>query len=210
MQNDYCAPGGMAHRAGADLSGYAEIVPRIAAFARACRALGVPVVHVRMVSLPGGGSDSAAWLRLRLRSNSQFAEGSGGSLESVVLGSWGAEFVDGLRPEEGEPVVAKFRSSGFYETPLDLVLRGLGAETLLFAGCTTEGCVESTVRDAGYRDYFPVVLSDCVASGSRALHEASLLVMSAYRADVTTSDAVLAAWAAAAPAGAGLASGGSG
>ena len=101
-----------------------------------------------------------------------------------------------LQPEPGDAVVTKFRSSAFHNTNLDLVLRSNGIRTVLVAGCTTEGCVESTVRDACFYDYFPVVLSDCVGSDVRELHDASMLVMSAYRADVATSAEVLAAWSA--------------
>ena len=65
---------------------------------------------------------------------------------------------------------------------------------MLVAGCTTEGCVESTVRDLCFYDYFGVVLSDCVGSDVPALHEASMLVMSAYRADIAASSEVARAW----------------
>ena len=65
----------------------------------------------------------------------------------------------------------------------------------MVAGCTTEGCVESTVRDACFYDYFPVVVADCVGSDVPALHEASMLVMGAYRADVADSGEIMAAWA---------------
>ncbi len=50
------------------------------------------------------------------------------------------------------------------------------------------------MRDLGFHDYFAVVLADCVASDVRALHDASMLVMKAYRADVVDSAEVLAAW----------------
>ena len=62
------------------------------------------------------------------------------------------------------------------------------------SGCTTEGCVESTIRDLCFYDYFGVVLTDCVGSDVRELHDASMLVMSAYRADVLTSAEVAEAW----------------
>jgi ureidoacrylate peracid hydrolase len=79
-------------------------------------------------------------------------------------------------------VVSKHRFSGFFETELDEVLRGLGAKYLLVTGCTTSVCVEATVRDAMYRDYTCIVLEDCTAEPieadlPRSNHDASLLTI---------------------------------
>lgn len=193
MQNDYCSPGGMAHAAGGDVEHYGALARRIASFAAFCRERRAPVVLVRMVSLPEGRSDSPAWLRLRLRSNMQFGRAAG-PLDCVLEGSWGAELVPALTPHPTDVVVHKTRSSAFFRTPLESLLRAAGVDTVMVAGCTTEGCVEATVRDASYRDFFPVVLEDCVGSGNPELHEASLKVMSAYRADLAQSNAVIALW----------------
>ena len=194
MQNDCCSEGGSGHRAGGDISMYREIIPRIAWFAEACRLADVPVIHVRILTLPDGASDSPAWIRLRLRANANFDPSNEGAWDFTLEGTWGAEFVPELQPQDGEPVVTKFRSSAFRETNLDLLLRSNDIKNVMVAGCTTEGCVESTVRDLCFYDYFGIVLSDCVGSDVRELHDASMLVMSAYRADVATADQVVAEW----------------
>ena len=200
MQNDCCAVGGSADLAGADLSMYRDITPRIAALADACRRAGVPVIHVRIHTLPDGKSDSPAWIRFRMRANKNYDPSNEGIWHFTLEGSWGAAFIDELQPQQGDLVVTKFRSSAFANTNLDLLLRSNGIRTLLVAGCTTEGCVESTVRDACFYDYFPLVVRDCVGSDVPALHEASMLVMSAYRADVADSAEIMAAWAGVEPA----------
>ena len=69
----------------------------------------------------------------------------------------------------------KYRSSGFWGTNLDMILRSNSIKTVVVGGCTTEGCVESTARDAMFNDYYVVIPEDCVASDDRAQHEASLL-----------------------------------
>src|SRR5581483_8633382 len=74
------------------------------------------------------------------------------------------------------------RYSGFFETQLDTMLRERGIDSLAFTGCTTSVCVDSTLRDAFYRDYRCLLLSDCTGEpiGSnlaRSNHEASLLVI---------------------------------
>jgi nicotinamidase-related amidase len=110
-----------------------------------------------------------------------------------VLGTAGHEFVDELRPRAGEFVVPKWRSSAFWGTNLDLLLRSNGIKTLVVTGCTTEGCVESTARDAMFNDYHVVVVEDCVASDDRAQHDASLFLMK-HRFDLTTGQQIGEAW----------------
>lgn len=194
MQNDCCSVGGSGHQAGGDLSMYAETIPRTAEFAALCRRVGVPVINVGIVTLPEGRSDSPAWLRMKLRANKNYDPANEGVWNFTLEGTWGAEFVPELQPQPGDFVVRKFRSSAFRNTDLDLILRSNGIRSVLVAGCTTEGCVESTVRDLCFYDYIGIVLSDCVGSDVRELHEASMKVMSAYRADVFTSAEVAAAW----------------
>ena len=72
-------------------------------------------------------------------------------------------------------------------------MRSNGIKSLVIAGCTTEGCVESTARDALFNDYYVVVVEDCVASDDREQHEASLLLMR-HRFDIATSEEVLGVW----------------
>ncbi len=97
--------------------------------------------------------------------------------------------MDGLPPVDGRgqtadarlAVHSKRRFSGFYQTDLDLILRGLGVRSLVITGCTTSVCVESTLRDAMYRDYGCLLLGDCTGEPigqefARSNHEASLLV----------------------------------
>lgn len=193
LQNDFCSPGGASDRGGASLSMYPEVIRRTADVVQAARARGVLVIFVRMLALPDGRSDSPAWIRLRMRAGPPGP--SLGAWTFTVDGTWGAQFVPGLQPIGGEPVVTKYRSSAFHNTNLDLVLRSNGVQSLVVTGCTTEGCVESTIRDAGMRDYFTVLLSDCAGSDDPLLHEASMRVMTAYRTDVATSSQLLADWA---------------
>jgi ureidoacrylate peracid hydrolase len=98
----------------------------------------------------------------------------------------------------GDAVVWKTRYSGFFETELDTLLKGRGVRALIVTGCTTSVCVESTIRDAMFRDYSCLLLQDCTAEpiGSdlpRTNHEASLLILQGLFAWVSTSDEVVAA-----------------
>jgi nicotinamidase-related amidase len=186
MQNDLIHPDGKIATYGLDMSGMYEILPRCAAFIDDARTLGVLVVHVQTVCLPGGASLSESWRR---------ALGTilEGDAEFVREGSWGAQICEECAPRPGEPVITKRRSSAFRATDLDLILRANAIRTVVIIGEQTPGCVEATYRDAAYHDYYNVLVEDCIAAYDRGLHEASLAIQRA-RHDVCTADEVLAIW----------------
>ncbi len=91
-------------------------------------------------------------------------------------GSWGWEVVKELQPKPSDRClrIKKHRGSAFIGTNFDILLRNMGIKTLIFTGVLTEGCVESTARDALHFDYFSVHAKDCVDSNDKIDHEASL------------------------------------
>jgi nicotinamidase-related amidase len=193
MQRDFVDERGALGRLGVDMSMYPAMRPRLANLLAAARARGVLVVHVQMTALPGRMSDSPAQLRFNLRMH-ESARAGGPPLRYTQVGTTGHEIIDELRPLPGELVVPKWRSSGFWGTNLDLLLRSNGIQTVVVSGCTTEGCVESTARDASFNDYYVVVAEDCVASDDREQHDASMLLMR-HRFDVVSSTSLHTVWA---------------
>jgi ureidoacrylate peracid hydrolase len=116
----------------------------------------------------------------------------------LIRDNWGTDIIAELKPMEGDIVIYKTRFSGFYNTNLDATLKQLGIKNLLVTGCTTSVCVESTVRDATFRDYSPIVLEDCTAEPMgndfpRSNHQASLLNIQAVLGWVTHSDELIKA-----------------
>lgn len=89
----------------------------------------------------------------------------------VIEGSWGSEVIKQLQPEETDYVVSKKRSSAFYNTDLELLLRCRGIKTLIITGIATDHCVESTIRSATDRDFNVVVLTDCTATEPKEIHD---------------------------------------
>ncbi len=185
VQNDFCHRDGHFARYGKDVSSAVDTVPKLVGFVSAAQAHGVPCVFVRQRTEPDGQSDSPAWLRLKTR--------DGKSPDYTLPGSWGSSLVDGLVPQARDLVVEKFRPDAFLGTALDKLLRARGIEALVILGTTTEGCLESTVRSASYRDYYVTVVEDLAFSPSRELHEGSLRFMRARYLTVPAS-AVLASW----------------
>jgi ureidoacrylate peracid hydrolase len=98
----------------------------------------------------------------------------------LIRDTWNTDIVTELRPQASDIVIYKTRFSGFYETDLDATLKKLEIKYLIVTGVTTSICVESTVRDAMFRDYLCVLLKDCMSEPighdlPRTNHEASLL-----------------------------------
>jgi nicotinamidase-related amidase len=192
MQRDFCEPGGAFDQQGVDISMYPPLIPRVAGVIAGARSAGVQVIFVQMTVLPGRRSDSPAQIRFNLRLHLA-SHGNVEPLWYAADGSAGQEILPQLAPADGDLVVKKYRSSAFWGTNLDMLLRSNGIESVVVCGCTTEGCVESTARDALFNDYYVVIVEDCVASDDRAQHEASLLLMR-HRFDIATADDVLGVW----------------
>jgi ureidoacrylate peracid hydrolase len=187
MQNDFGAPSGMFGRAGIDISGVAAAAEATRTVLRAVRDAGIPVVYLKMEHAPDlsdvGPTDGPHWIKhLRMRVGDDVVAPDGSKSRILVRDTWNTEILDALTPEPGDHIVSKHRYSGFFETELDGLLRSLDAQYLLVTGCTTSICVESTVRDAMFRDYSCIVLEDCTAEPigadlPRTNHEASLRVI---------------------------------
>lgn len=190
VQNDYCSPGGALDCEGGNIEMTRAVVPNVSAMVDAARRHGVKVVWIQQTWLPGGASDSPAWIYMKRR--------NGIRADRCVEGTWGQQLVDELKPLAGEPIVKKHRSSGFVGTNLDLILRSSRIEAVVVIGVMTEGCVESTARDAAFYDYYVVLTSDCMASDVLAWHEASITTMSG-RHDVVPWREIVALWEQSAP-----------
>lgn len=205
MQNDFGAPGGMFERAGIDISAIVAAAAATRPVLRAARKAGIPVVYLKMEHAPDlsdvGPTGGPHWIKhapLGVGDNVIAPDGSESRI--LVRATWNTEILAELAPEHGDPIVSKQRYSGFFQTELDDVLRGLGATHLLVTGCTTSVCVESTVRDAMFRDYSCIVLEDCTAEPigaglPQSNHDASLLVIETLFGWVSNARAVVDALA---------------
>ncbi|SCF03242.1 ureidoacrylate peracid hydrolase [Micromonospora coriariae] len=172
VQNDYCHPDGVFASAGLRVEEPQQLVEQINVLVHAARAAGRPVIWVRM-EWP---DDASVGL---LAERSPFLRTQG-----LREGTWGSELLDGLDHEPGDPVVVKPRFSAFHQTILQDVLRQLAVGTIVVAGVRTDFCIESTVRDAFFRDLRVVVAEEAVAGYFNELHRNSLRVMGTVFAQV--------------------------
>lgn len=198
MQNDFGSKGGLFDRAGIDISVIQAVVGPTARVVASARRAGVKIVYLKMGFRPDlsdlGAADSPNRVRHLLFGVGQTLRAPDGREgRFLIRDTWNTDIVPELAPQADDVVLYKHRFSGFYQTELDAILKQLGAQYLIVTGCTTSVCVESTVRDAMFRDYSCVLLADCMAEPvgyglPRSNHEASLLVMQTLFGWVTTSD----------------------
>ena len=197
MQNDFGAEGGMFQRAGIDISMIKRAVAPTGRVLAAARLNGIPVIYLKMAFKAdlsdAGGIDSPNYVRhQRMGVGSVVQAPGGGESRILIRDTWNTDILAELTPEPGDVVLYKHRFSGFFETELDAILRRLGIRHLIVTGCTTSICVESTIRDAMFRDYSCVLLEDCTGEPighdlQRSNHDASLLTVQVLFGSVSSS-----------------------
>ena len=188
MQNDFGSKGGMFDRAGIDISGIQKAVGPTARVLAAARKAGIKIVYLKMAFRPdlsdAGLPDSPARINhlTHLNVGKVIKAPNGQDSRILIRDTWNTDILEELAPEPGDVVIYKNRFSGFYQTELDSILKRLGIRNLVVTGCTTSVCVDSTIRDAVFRDYRCVLLTDCTAEPigqglARSNYDASLLVV---------------------------------
>ena len=191
MQNAFASPGGMLDLAGIDVRAAPVAVANARLACEAARSVGLPVVYLTIgypvdMSTTGGLDSPNPRKELSLRLVRERPELSG---KLLTFGTWDFEIVDELRPEPGDVVIVKSRYSGFHGTDLDSFLRSRGIRNLLIAGIASNVCVESTIRDAYFNEYWPVMIADAtMPAGSKEVHEATLYNVRTFFGWVTNAE----------------------
>ena len=169
MQNDFCHPDGWLASIGVDVTPARSPIHPLKTLLPVLRQSGVPILWVNWGNRPDLLNISPA---LRHVYN---PTGTGVGLADplpkngapvLTKGSWAAAVVDELPQESGDIWVDKYRMSGFWDTPLDSILRNLDKTTLLFAGVNVDQCVLCTLQDANFLGYDCILLRDCAATTS--------------------------------------------
>jgi ureidoacrylate peracid hydrolase len=188
LQNDFCHPDGAASRVGQETGAVRAAMPDVHRLVALAREAAVPRFFVRTTHSDWFNSDG--WL----------ARGRGGNhlpadrVPFVQEGSWGAEWYE-VEPGPDDLVITKHRYSAFAYTPLELAFQGTRRRTAVLAGTQTNVCVEATATDAVTRGLHPILVQECVATGSSpALHTAALRDFAQHLGNVVQLADVEAAW----------------
>lgn len=164
LQNDNAHPdGAFASLGAADHAREQNLVPHVKELLDWARNNSMPIIHNRIVFYPGGNFSGTNAPIFRMIGP-----------ESLKLGSWGADALEGLEARTDEPVLHRNRMSSFNGTGLDMLLRNAGVTTVVVAGVWTNMAVEHTVRDAADHGYRPILVTDATSSINADWHEAAL------------------------------------
>lgn len=172
MQNDFCHSKGWLASIGVDVAPARAPIAPLVRLLPVLRAAGVPIVWVNWGNRPDRLNLSPALLHVYNPTGVGCGLGDRvpGTDDARVLekDSWSAAVVDELAPDARDIRVDKFRMSGFWDTPLDSILRNLGVTTLLFGGVNADQCVLHTLADANFLGYDTLMIGDCTATTSPA------------------------------------------
>ena len=158
MQNDWVLPSSPVHVAGA----YATL-PAIAKFLDYGRANGWAVIYVYRIHRPSG-------IDAELFRRHYFEEGH----PICIAGTPGAARPDEIKPKQGDISITKQRFSAFFQTDLDLVLRGLGVKNVYVTGTQYPNCIRSTAVDSMGLDYYTTVVTDCCSAATEEVANANI------------------------------------
>jgi len=196
MQNAFVSKGGMFDTFGWDISAAEGVIENNKKIIDAARRSGSKIVFLKMSYEPdysnSGGPESPNWHKelglVMMKKNPEYWG------RFVTRGSWDEEICDDLKPEPGDITVRKQRYSGFSGTNLDLILKTYNIRYCIYTGVATNVCVESTLRDGFFLDYWPVLVSDAVNNaGPSITQDATLWNVEALFGWVTTTDDFLKA-----------------
>ena len=166
VQNAFASKGGFFDLQSQDISRIRKILGPIRKVNSSARAKGVKVIYIAHRYSPdfhdAGSQNSPNWYKnadfYLVREHPEWRD------KFLIRGTWGAEIVEEVKPQQGDILVEKQRYSAFVGTNLDMILKAHNIKYLAFTGIATNVCVESTLRDAFFLEYFPILISDAVAA----------------------------------------------
>ena len=182
MQRDFAEPGGFGASLGNDVSRISAIVPAVRKLIDGFRAAGLPVIHTMECHRPDLSDCPPA---KRDRGAPALRIGDEGPMGRVlIVGEPGTAILAAVAPLPGEIVIEKPGKGAFYATRLTSELERLGVTQLVFAGVTTEVCVQTTMREANDRGYECLLAEDATESYFEEFKVAAIAMIRAQGAIV--------------------------
>ena len=177
MQRDFMEAGGFGETLGNDVSLLRAIIPATARLIAGFRDAGLPVIHTRECHKPDLSDLPDA---KRNRGNPSLRIGDAGPMGRILIaGEPGADIIPELYPIAGEVVIDKPGKGAFYGTDFGAILHAKGLRQLIFAGVTTEVCVQTTMREANDRGYDCLLARDATESYFPAFKAATIKMITA-------------------------------
>ena len=170
MQNGFAAQGGSYDDLGIEISIYRQVIDKIRYLIITCRRLKIPIFYTQAVREPSGIDLLTKTHKILPKSREERIK----KRPICIRGTWDARIIDELKPANTDHIVIKRRDSAFQDTEIEVWLKSIKVDTLVFCGIDTAVSVESSLRDGFNRGYDIILISDATISISKKKYESTL------------------------------------
>lgn len=171
VQNGFVSKGGSYDLLGMNIVPYQDVIPRIQQLIKSCRLAKIPIFYTQAIREPSGIDLLTQTHKILPRSREERIK----KKTICVRGTWDAKIVDDIKPDDkNDHIIIKRRDSAFHNTEIEVWLRSIGVDTLVFCGIDTSICVETSLRDAFNIGYDVILISDATASSNKKHYESTI------------------------------------
>jgi ureidoacrylate peracid hydrolase len=169
IQNGFVSKGGSYDMLGMNTGEYRKIIPAVQELLSFCRSKNIPIFYTEAVREASGIDLLLNVHRILPRTREERLK-----IPICVRGTWDADIIDEIKPDENDHIIIKRRDSAFQDTELRVWLQSVGINTLIFCGVDTSICVETSLRDGFNLGYDVILISDATSSGIKKHYETTL------------------------------------
>jgi ureidoacrylate peracid hydrolase len=171
VQNGFVSKGGSYDLLGMNIVPYQDAIPKIQQLIKSCRLAKIPIFYTQAIREPSGIDLLTQTHKILPRSREERIK----KKTICVRGTWDAKIVDDIKPDDkNDHIIIKRRDSAFHNTEIEVWLRSIGVDTLVFCGIDTSICVETSLRDAFNIGYDVILISDATASSNKKHYESTI------------------------------------
>jgi ureidoacrylate peracid hydrolase len=171
VQNGFVSKGGSYDLLGMNIVPYQDVIPRIQQLIKSCRLAKIPIFYTQAIREPSGIDLLTQTHKILPRSREERIK----KKTICVRGTWDAKIVDDIKPDDkNDHIIIKRRDSAFHNTEIEVWLRSIGVDTLVFCGIDASICVETSLRDAFNIGYDVILISDATASSNKKHYESTI------------------------------------
>jgi ureidoacrylate peracid hydrolase len=169
IQNGFVSKGGSYDKLGMNTGEYRKIIPAVQELLSFCRSKNIPIFYTEAVREASGIDLLLNVHRILPRTREERLK-----IPICVRGTWDADIIDEIKPNENDHIIIKRRDSAFQDTELRVWRQSVGINTLIFCGVDTSICVETSLRDGFNLGYDVILISDATSSGIKKHYETTL------------------------------------
>src|ERR671918_798759 len=184
VQNGFVSKGGSYDMLGINILPYNEVTPKIRHLINISRSANIPIFYTQAIREPSGIDLLTNTHKILPKAREERIRKS----PICVRGTWDADIVEDLKPHNKDHIIIKRRDSAFHDTEIEVWLKSIGVDTLIFCGIDTSISVESSLREAFNVGYNVILISDATASNNKKHYESTIENVKGYYGLVMSID----------------------